>query len=60
MKDHAGQGVFISDGGGDIGRALAARFVAAGAFVFLAGDDGAYITGTTLLIDGGASLVRRD
>ncbi len=31
----------------------------AGAFVFLAGDDGAYITGTTLLIDGGASLVRR-
>jgi len=32
----------------------------AGAFVFLAGDDGAYITGTTLLIDGGASLVRRD
>ena len=32
----------------------------AGAFVFLAGDDGAYITGTTLTIDGGAALVRRD
>lgn len=32
----------------------------AGSFVFLASDDGAYITGTTLLVDGGASLVRRD
>jgi NAD(P)-dependent dehydrogenase (short-subunit alcohol dehydrogenase family) len=32
----------------------------AGAFLFLAGDDAAYITGTTVLVDGGASLVRRD
>jgi NAD(P)-dependent dehydrogenase (short-subunit alcohol dehydrogenase family) len=31
----------------------------AGAFAFLASDDAAYITGTTLTIDGGASLVRR-
>lgn len=33
---------------------------AAGAFLFLASPDGAYTTGTTLLVDGGASLVRRD
>ncbi len=32
----------------------------AGCFLFLASDDGAYITGSTLLVDGGASLVRRD
>jgi NAD(P)-dependent dehydrogenase (short-subunit alcohol dehydrogenase family) len=32
----------------------------AGSFLFLASDDGAYITGTTLLVDGGASLVRRE
>ena len=31
----------------------------AGAFLFLASEDGAYITGTTLLVDGGASLVKR-
>lgn len=32
----------------------------AGSFLFLASDDGAYITGSTLLVDGGATLVRRD
>jgi glucose 1-dehydrogenase len=32
----------------------------AGSFLFLASDDGAYITGTTLLVDGGATLVRRE
>jgi len=32
----------------------------AGSFLFLASDDGAYITGTTVLVDGGATLVRRE
>ena len=32
----------------------------AGAFLYLASPDGAYITGTTIVVDGGASLVRRD
>ena len=32
----------------------------AGSFLFLASDDGAYITGATLLVDGGATLVRRE
>lgn len=32
----------------------------AGSFLFLASDDGAYITGSTLLVDGGATLGRRD
>ena len=41
-------------------RRLCSAEEVAGAFVFLAGDDGAYITGTTLTIDGGAALVRRD
>ncbi|MEO6436103.1 MAG: SDR family oxidoreductase [Tepidisphaeraceae bacterium] len=31
----------------------------AGSFIFLASDDAAYITGCSLFIDGGASLVRR-
>jgi NAD(P)-dependent dehydrogenase (short-subunit alcohol dehydrogenase family) len=42
-----------------LGRMCSAEEVA-GAFLFLASDDAAYITGTTLLVDGGASLVRRD
>ena len=32
----------------------------AGSFLFLASDDGAYITGATILVDGGATLVRRE
>jgi len=32
----------------------------AGAFLYLASSDGAYITGTSIVVDGGASLVRRD
>jgi NAD(P)-dependent dehydrogenase (short-subunit alcohol dehydrogenase family) len=42
-----------------LGRMSSAEEVA-GSFLFLASDDGAYITGTSLLIDGGATLVRRD
>jgi 3-oxoacyl-[acyl-carrier protein] reductase len=41
-----------------VGRMCSAEEVA-GSFLFLASDDGAYVTGTTLLIDGGATLVRR-
>ena len=41
-----------------VGRMSSAEELA-GAFAFLASDDASYITGTTLLIDGGASLVRR-
>jgi len=32
----------------------------AGSFLFLASDDGAYITGATILVDGGATLGRRE
>jgi glucose 1-dehydrogenase len=32
----------------------------AGTFLYLASSDAHYITGTTILVDGGASLVRRD
>jgi glucose 1-dehydrogenase len=41
-----------------LGRMSTAEEVA-GAFAFLASEDAAYITGTTMLVDGGASLVRR-
>jgi NAD(P)-dependent dehydrogenase (short-subunit alcohol dehydrogenase family) len=42
-----------------VGRMCSADEVA-GSFLFLASDDGAYITGTSVLIDGGATLVRRE
>ena len=41
-----------------LGRMSTAEEVA-GAFVFLASMDGNYVTGTTLVVDGGASLVKR-
>lgn len=40
-------------------RRLCSAEEVAGSFLFLASDDASYITGTTLLIDGGATLVRR-
>jgi NAD(P)-dependent dehydrogenase (short-subunit alcohol dehydrogenase family) len=42
-----------------LGRLGSAEEVA-GSFVFLASDAGAYITGQSIVIDGGATLVRRD
>jgi NAD(P)-dependent dehydrogenase (short-subunit alcohol dehydrogenase family) len=42
-----------------LGRMCTAEEVA-GSFLFLASEDGSYVTGTSLLIDGGATLVRRD
>jgi NAD(P)-dependent dehydrogenase (short-subunit alcohol dehydrogenase family) len=42
-----------------LGRLSSADEVA-GAFMYLASSDAAYITGTSIIIDGGASLVRRD
>lgn len=40
-------------------RRLCSAEEVAGSFIFLASDDAAYVTGTTLLVDGGATLVRR-
>ena len=42
-----------------LGRLCSAEEVA-GAFLYLASSDGAYITGTSIVVDGGASLVRRN
>ena len=42
-----------------LGRLCSAEEVA-GAFVYLASFDGAYVTGASIVVDGGASLVRRD
>ena len=42
-----------------LGRLCSAEEVA-GAFLYLASFDGAYVTGTSIVVDGGASLVRRD
>jgi NAD(P)-dependent dehydrogenase (short-subunit alcohol dehydrogenase family) len=42
-----------------LGRLCSAEEVT-GAFLYLASLDGAYVTGTSLVVDGGASLVRRD
>jgi len=42
-----------------VGRMSTAEEIA-GSFLFLASEDGAYITGTSLLVDGGATLVRRN
>ena len=42
-----------------LGRLCSAEEVA-GAFLYLASADGNYITGTSIVVDGGASLVRRD
>ncbi len=42
-----------------LGRLCSAEEVA-GAFLYLASPDGAYVTGTSIVVDGGASLVRRD
>jgi NAD(P)-dependent dehydrogenase (short-subunit alcohol dehydrogenase family) len=41
-----------------LGRLCSAEEVA-GAFLYLASLDGAYVTGTSLVVDGGASLVKR-
>ncbi|MFO1501722.1 MAG: SDR family oxidoreductase [Verrucomicrobiota bacterium] len=41
-------------------RRLCSTEEVAGAFLYLASVDAAYTTGTTILVDGGASLVRRD
>jgi len=42
-----------------LGRLSSAEEVA-GAFLYLAGPDGGYVTGTSIVVDGGASLVKRD
>ena len=42
-----------------LGRLCSSEEVA-GAFLYLASRDGAYVTGTSIVVDGGASLVRRD
>lgn len=68
MNRLTGKTIVVTAGYGDIGRATAAIPLrefgtpdqCADAFAFLAGDEADYITGTSLLVDGGASLPRRD
>ena len=50
----AGKVTVVTAGYGDIGRAVCRRFCE------FASDESDYITGVSLLVDGGASLPRRD